>query len=62
MGTLPFTPSDDVADVAELAATGLADLGPQVLVIGAAGIGLVILFTVYRMVTTAVKSKGKSVG
>lgn len=59
---LPFAPADDLSDVADLAATGLGDLGPQVLVIGAAGIGLVLLFTVYKMVTTAVKSKGKSVG
>lgn len=55
-------PADDLGDVAELAGTGLADLGPQVLVIGGAGVGLVLLFVAYRMVTTAIRSKGKTVG
>lgn len=52
----------DLDSVAGLAATALSDIGPQVLVIGAAGIGLVALFTVYTMVTTGTKTKGKKIG
>jgi len=51
-----------VADVADLAGEGLSALSPQVLTIGTAGIVVVLLFTVYGIVTTAIKSKGKRVG
>lgn len=49
-------------NVAGLATDGLDQLSPLVLTIGASGVVLVVLFTVYAMVTTAIRSKGKRVG
>lgn len=62
MALFTATPAPEVDDVAELAADGLSQLGPQVLVVGAAGIGVLVLFVVYRMVSTAIRSKGSRVG
>lgn len=51
-----------IEGIGGLATTAFDSVGPQVLAVGGAGILLLASFVVYRMVTTAVRSKGKSVG
>lgn len=62
MNVYAASPAPEVGEVTALATDGLEALAPSVLAIGAAGVVILTLFVAYRMVTTAIRSKGKSVG